>query len=120
MASDNQFRGPLGGLLRTAAAQLGGVKDLAVRGTEVGRAELDAQLTRREKTRALARLGQAILEAVEDEELEVPERCATALAAAQEAVAAADGAQQSAKRAWQGRSPKPSPQDDDVDDQDDG
>jgi hypothetical protein len=107
--------GPLGELLRQAATGLDGIKDLATRGSQVGRAEVEVQLKRREHRRALAQLGQAVLDASDDDhELELPPVLASSLERARQASLELAAAQSAARQAWQPGMPRPADDDDDL------
>ncbi len=73
-------RGTLGTLLRTTLAQAGVVRDVLERGAREGRARLDDVRRGRRRDDALARLGEAVLEAVRAGELELHDLPAAARA----------------------------------------
>ncbi len=62
--------GTLGTLLRNTLAQAGVVREVLERGAREGRARLDDARRSRRRDEALARLGEAVLEAVRDGELQ--------------------------------------------------
>lgn len=62
--------GTLGTLLRNTLAQAGVVREVLERGAREGRARLDDARRSRRRDDALARLGEAVLEAVRDGELQ--------------------------------------------------
>jgi hypothetical protein len=66
-------RGTLGTLLRTTLAQAGVVREMLERGAREGRARLDDARQGRRRDQALARLGEAVLEAVQNGEPQVAE-----------------------------------------------
>jgi hypothetical protein len=52
---------------------LGGLKDVVVRGGQAGKARLDAELLKRQRTAALAQLGEAVLHLADDGEIDLPD-----------------------------------------------
>lgn len=64
-------RGTLGTLLRTTLAQAGVVREMLERGAREGRARLDDARQGRRRDQALARLGEAVLDAVRNGEPQV-------------------------------------------------
>src|SRR5262245_9754185 len=66
-------RGTLGTLLRTTLAQAGVVREMLERGAREGRARLDDARQGRRRDQALARLGEAVLDAVKNGEPQVAE-----------------------------------------------
>jgi hypothetical protein len=66
-------RGTLGTLLRTTLAQAGVVREMLERGAREGRARLDDARQGRRRDQALARLGEAVLDAVRNGEPQVAE-----------------------------------------------
>ncbi|HVV85793.1 MAG TPA: hypothetical protein VHE35_22195, partial [Kofleriaceae bacterium] len=56
--------GTLGSLVRTTLAQAGAVKDVLERGAREGKARLDDARRERRREQALARLGEAVLDAL--------------------------------------------------------
>ncbi len=62
--SDDLFPRDLGAFLKAAASTLDDVKGQVVRGGQAGKATLDAQLLKRQRDKALQRLGEVLLDEV--------------------------------------------------------
>jgi hypothetical protein len=59
---DDLFSRELGSFLKSAASTLDDVKDSVLRGGQAGKASLDVQLLKRQRDKALARLGEVLLD----------------------------------------------------------
>jgi hypothetical protein len=59
---DDLFSRELGSFLKSAASTLDEVKDSVLRGGQAGKASLDVQLLKRQRDKALARLGEVLLD----------------------------------------------------------
>ena len=66
-----ELRGTLGTLLRTALQQAGGVRDALERGAREGRSRLDNFRADRQRTDALAELGELVLELIRAGEIDL-------------------------------------------------
>jgi hypothetical protein len=111
----NDKNRPWAEVLRQAATGLDGIKDLATKGTQLGRAEVEVQLRRREHRRALAQLGQAVLDSDDD----LPPSLGKPLQHARDAEVALAAAERTAKQAWQPGRAAPVEEHDDALDPDD-
>jgi hypothetical protein len=61
---EDLFPRELGALFKTAASALDDVKEQVVRGSQAGKATLDAQLLKRQRDKALQKLGEVLLDEV--------------------------------------------------------
>ena len=62
--SDDLFPRELGAFFKAAASTLDDVKDQVLRGGQAGKATLDAQLLKRQRDKALQKLGEVLLDEV--------------------------------------------------------
>ena len=69
----NELRGQLRAIFSRAVDPRGGLKDVVVRNSQIGKSKLDATAIRRERDYELQRLGAWVFEAAEAGELELPE-----------------------------------------------
>ncbi|MCC7070529.1 MAG: hypothetical protein IT383_04345 [Deltaproteobacteria bacterium] len=70
--TDEKKSDPFGSLLNAALGQIDEIRDVIVRGSQAGKAKIDAELLKRQRDRALAELGAALLHEVQRGALALP------------------------------------------------
>lgn len=73
--TDEKKSDPFGSLLNAALGQIDEIRDVIVRGGHAGKAKIDAELTKRQRDRALVELATALLHEVERGALALPPGC---------------------------------------------
>jgi hypothetical protein len=96
---EDLFPRELGALLKTAASTLDEVKDQVLRGSQAGKATIDAQLAKRQREKALVKLGEVLLEEVA-RGATLPAVCDAIVAEIKEIDAQIERASTEAERLW--------------------